>query len=70
MMMAALKSWRELNKMCKMGLFNEDQLWAMLRHEEKNGKRIVLMVRIHQVASGLRTARERDALIAEFTKDN
>ena len=66
MMIAALKSWRELNKMCKLSLFNEEQLWAMLRHEELNGGRIVMLVRIHQVASGLRTAREREELIAKI----
>ncbi len=56
-------NWRDLNKYIKQ--LTEEELLLMLNEERAGARRASALARIHQRYSALRTARERDELLAE-----
>ena len=61
---AALKSWRSLQGV--LAVLTEEQVEQMLKHEMGNGKRSMIVVRLHQRLSALRDARERKDIMIKM----
>ncbi len=56
-------TWRQLNSELK--TFDEEKVLEMLEYERKNGKRVVILERLHQRYTILRASRERIELLQE-----
>lgn len=56
-------NWRTLNKNLKN--MREEDVWLMLEEERHGARRRTVLQRLHQRYSALRTAREREELLAE-----
>ena len=61
---AALKSWRSLQGV--IAVLTEEQVSEMLQHEMENGKRSMIVVRLHQRLCALRDARERGEIMTRM----
>ncbi len=56
-------TWRQLN--IELKTFDEEKVLEMLEYERKNGKRVVILERLHQRYTILRASRERIELLQE-----
>ena len=56
-------NWRDLNKYLK--AMKEEDIWLMLEEERRCARRRTVLQRLHQRYSAMRTAREREELLAE-----
>ena len=56
-------NWRTLNKNLKN--MREEDIWLMLEEERRCARRRTVLQRLHQRYSAMRTAREREELLAE-----
>lgn len=55
--------WREMNQ--KLKVWSEEEIKRQIEEERTNGRRLSVLLRLHQRYTSLRTARERIELLGD-----
>lgn len=58
-----MRTWRDINS--NLSKYSEEEVFQMIQEERQTGKRISVLLRLHQRFCVLRTARERIELLGE-----